>query len=104
MTTTSPNKRLEELTQKLRQMRLPIMAAQLRAIYTEESVDSRTPLDLLEQLVTEEFYTRKQNAIDRNRKKAKLSNTTAHLGDIHHSPERKINAQVLEQLGMCQIF
>lgn len=102
MTTTSPNKRLEELTQKLRQMRLPIIAAQLRAIYTEKSVDSITPLDLLEQMVTEEFYTRKQNAIDRNRKKAKLSNTTAHLRDIHHSPERKINAQVLEQLATNQ--
>lgn len=100
MTAASSNKRIEILTQQLREMRLPIMAARLRAIYTDEpgSIHSLTPLDLLEQMITEEFYTRKQNTIDRNRKRAKLSNPTAYLNDIHYSPERKINRQVLEQL------
>jgi len=99
MTTISPEERVNTLINQLREMRLPVMATQLRTIYMENSIDSLSLLEVLEQTISEEFYTRKQNTINKNRKAAKLSNSTAHLSDIHYSPERKINVKVIEQLA-----
>lgn len=50
-------------------------------------------------MVNEEYQTRKENSVNRHRKQAKLSQNNATLTEIDYKPDRKINAQVIQQLS-----
>lgn len=102
MTTKTSNERLDQLITQLREMRLPVMADQLRMIYLDEEAAQLQTLDLLEMIVTEEFQNRKQNTIRRHLKQARLSDPTAHLNELDYAPDRQLNAQVIEQLATNQ--
>lgn len=92
---------IDELISNLRQMRLPIMADQLRDLYASEKASSLSALDVLEIMITEEFQSRRHNSINRHLKQAKLSQPTAHMNEIDFSPGRQINPAVISQLRTC---
>lgn len=102
MTSKTSKEQLTSLITQLRDMRLPVMAEQLRLLYLDEQAAQLQTLDLLEIIITEEFQTRKQNTIRRHIKQANLSDPTAHLNNLDYTPDRQLNAQVIEQLSTNQ--
>lgn len=91
------SKRLEEITARLREMRLPVMANQIITLY--EASELTDVMDVLDVITREELISRKNNTADRYRKSAHLSQAYAELADIDYSPDRKINERVIEQLA-----
>lgn len=101
---TNSQDKINELTRYLRKMRLPVMAEQLIDIYAHPQADSVTPLDMIERMITEEYLTRRQNAIQRHLKQARLSIPEAHVNHIDFTPKRKLNPMVFDQLKTCQFI
>lgn len=93
------NKRIEEIIIRLREMRMPIMAEVLMASIENEEFISEEMIDLLEKMTQEELMSRKNNTIQRLKKKAKLSQMNARIEEIDFSPQRGIKKEVLEQLS-----
>lgn len=102
MTNKTSEEQLNLLITQLRDMRLPVMAEQLRLIYLDEQSARLQTLELLEIIVTEEFQARKQNTIRRHLKQANLSDPTAHLNELDYAPDRQLNAQIIEKLSTNQ--
>lgn len=102
MTSKTSNELLDQLINQLREMRLPVMADQLRSIYLDEKTTQLCTLELLEIIITEEFQARKHNAIKRHRKQANLSDPSARLSELDYAPERHLNPKVIEQLSTNQ--
>ena len=86
------NINIENIIKRFREMRLPIMAEELLNL-----VETGT-IEVLERLSSEEYISRKNNTINRLKKRAKLSQAGARLEEIDYSPERQINRSVIEQL------
>lgn len=101
---TNSIEKINELTHYLRKMRLPVMADQLIELYSDPKSDQRTALDILEEIITEEYQTRRFNTIQRNLKLAKLSQPQANVQGIDYSPRRKIHKETIEQLATCQFI
>lgn len=102
MTNKTSNEKLDQLIAQLRDMRLPVMAEQLRKVYLDDQASRLQTLDLLDLIITEEFQTRKQNTMRRHLKQAKLSDPSAHLSELDYAPDRQLNHQVIEQLSTNQ--
>lgn len=96
--------RINELTQYLRQMRLPIMADRLIDLYSDPVSDKRSTLDIIEEMVMDEYQSRRHNTIQRHLKQAKLSQPKAHVQAIDYSPSRKLNKDTIDQLMTCQFI
>ena len=101
---TNSTERINKLTQYLRQMRLPIMADRLIDLYGDPLSSERSTLDILEEIVMDEFQSRRHNTIQRRLKQAKLSQPQAHIQDIDYSPRRKLNKDTIDQLKTCQFI
>lgn len=89
--------KLEEITARLREMRLPVMASQIVTMY--EASELTDVVNVLDVITREELISRKNNTAERYRKSARLSQCYAELSEIDYSPERKINERVIEQLS-----
>lgn len=89
--------KLEEITTRLREMRLPVMANQIVTMY--EASELTDIVNVLDVITREEYLSRKNNTADRYRKAAHLSQTYAELSGIDYTPERKINERVIDQLS-----
>lgn len=96
--------RLDELITYLRHMRLPIMADQLLTLSQDPNIESKTTLDILEEMITEEYQSRRLNTIARNLKSAQLSQPNANLDNMNYAPERRINRLLIDQLKTCQFI
>lgn len=92
------NKVYKQIISRLREMRLPVMADQLVTLIESNEIFSMSSEDILNQLTEEEFYSRKNNTIDRLKKKANLSQRQASVIDIDYQPTRKINRSLITQL------
>lgn len=101
---TDSIKRIKELSGYLSYMRLPIMAEKLIDLCEDPKSNERTTLDILEEMIIEEYTTRRQNTIKRNLNDAKLSQPNAHIEEIDYSPSRKLNKDVINQLKTCQFI
>ena len=101
---TNSTERINELTQYLRQMRLPIMADRLIDLYSDPLSNKRSTLDILEEIVIDEYQSRRHNTIQRHLKQAKLSQPQAHVQEIDYSPSRKLNKDTIDQLMTCQFI
>lgn len=101
---TNSTKKINELTQYLRQMRLPVMADRLIDLYSDPLSGERGSLDILEEIVLDEYQSRRHNTIQRHLKQAKLSQPKAHIQDIDYSPSRKLNKETIDQLKTCQFI
>lgn len=101
---TNSIERINELTQYLRKMRLPVMADRLVDLYGDPLSGKRSTLDILEEIVVDEYQTRGHNTIQRNLKQAKLSQPQAHVQKIDYSPSRRLNKDTIDQLMTCQFI
>lgn len=101
---TNSIERINDLTKYLRKMRLPIMADRLVDLYGDPNSDKRSTLDIIEEIVIDEYQTRRHNTIQRNLKQAKLSQPQAHIQEIDYSPSRRINKDLIDQLMTCQFI
>lgn len=101
---THSTERIKNLTTYLRQMRLPLMADRLVDLYSDPLNAQRSTLDTLEELVSEEYLSRRHNTIQHHLKLAKLSQPQAHLQEIDYSPSRRINKEIIQQLSTCQFI
>ena len=89
---------VEDIIKKFRDMRLPVMADGLVSLIETGQLATLDTLEILEQLTSEEYTSRKNNTINRLKKRAKLSQKNAQLEEIEYRPERQINRSVIEQL------
>ena len=92
-------KKFEDILLRLREMRLPEMANQLLMMKQSGEINSITVEEVLDRLTSEELLSRKNNTIERYRKKAHLSQPSAELSLIDYSPERRINEALMKQLS-----
>ena len=96
--------RINELTQYLRKMRLPVMADRLIDLYGDPISEQRSTLDILEEIILDEYQSRRHNTILRNLKQAKLSQPQAHVLEIDYSPSRRLNKATIDQLMTAQFI
>jgi DNA replication protein DnaC len=90
--------KIEIILKNLRAMRLTVMANQLVMMIENSVIHEMTTEEILIQISQEELLSRKNNTINRLKKKAKLNQINARVEDIDYRPERKINKSVIEQL------
>lgn len=93
------NERLSNLTRLLREMKMSVMAEHLSDIYTNQSNQNLSTLDILEKIITEESDTRSRNKKERYRKAANLSVINARLENLIYSSKRKLKPETIEQLS-----
>ena len=62
-------------------MKLPVMADRLIDLYGDPISEQRSTLDILEEIILDEYQSRRHNTILRNLKQAKLSQPQAHVQD-----------------------
>lgn len=79
-------------------MKLPVMSEQLLSIMESDQRLSLSTDEILERIITEEYYSRKNNKIRRLKKNASFSQPAALLNDLDYSPNRKLNSAVISQL------
>ncbi len=101
---TDSIKKIKELATCLRHMRFPVMADHLVQLYGDTTSTKRSTLEILEEIIFDEYTTRRQNTIKRQLKQAKLSNPSAHINQIDYSPQRQLNGNIIEQLKTCQFI
>lgn len=73
-------------------------------MYGGPTSTKRSTLEILEEIIFDEYTTRRQNTIKRQLKQAKLSNPSAHINQIDYSPQRQLNGNAIEQLKTCQFI
>ena len=88
----------EKTLRSFREMRLPIMAEQIHIMIENNELTNLTIEDVLIRISDEELNSRRNNTINRLKKKSKLSQKHARLEEIDYRPERHINRSVIEQL------
>lgn len=96
---TLDEKRLKEITFRLRQMRLPEMANTIITMNINGELNTLSNEDLLERISAAEYSSRKNNTVQRYLKAAHLSQKEANLANIDYKPERKLNEAVIKQLS-----
>lgn len=90
--------KVEDIIKRFRDMRLPVMADGLVSLIETGQLKTLDTLEILEQLTSEEYISRKNNTINRLKKKAHLPQKNAQLEEIDYRPERQINRSVVKQL------
>lgn len=93
------NDKLKEIIFRMREMRLPAMAEQMILLMESNELSTITSIELIDRLTESELISRKNNTIQKLKKKAKLSQPGANIREIDYSSERKLNKKVLEQLS-----
>lgn len=79
-------------------MRLPIMVEQVIMMVENNELYTLPVEDILDRLTANEIMTRKNNSIEKLKKKAGLTQITANMNDLDYSPERKLNQSIISQL------
>ena len=92
------NERLTRIIQRFREMRLPMMAEQLISLIESNELPTLSPIDLIDIISEAELMSRKNNTVERFRKKARFSQTNARLLELHYKPERNLNKSLIQQL------
>ena len=89
----------QEIYEKLRDMRLPIMAEE----YKKQSENPDAPTlsfdERFEVMVINEYDSRINHTIERYIKSAKFYDSTANIQDINYKPDREINRGMIEELS-----
>lgn len=93
------NNDYQEILQRFREMRLPIMAEQLLLAIENGDIETISSHELLDRMTANEWMTRKNNTVRRLKKKAKLSQPMACIEEIDHSASRKLNEKTLAQIS-----
>ncbi len=85
--------------EKLREMRLPVMAEEYKD--QSENVDAlkKTFEERLELMVIKEYDSRINHTVERYIKDARFYDSTANLQDINYKSERQINKELIDELS-----
>ena len=90
---------IESVVMKLKDLKLPAMAEELNMIYEGDEYSKLSALDIVERMTDSEMSSRKNHAIDRRIRKAKLTDSMARIDLIDYKPERRINKVLIDQLS-----
>ena len=89
----------QEVYEKLREMRLPVMAEEYKN--QNESVDTQNMTfdERFESMVFKEYDSRINHTVERYIKTARFYDSTANLQDVNYKPDREINREMVEELS-----
>lgn len=89
----------QEVYEKLREMRLPVMAEEYKN--QNESVDTQSMTfdERFESMVFKEYDSRINHTVERYIKIARFYDSTANLRDVNYKPDREINREMIEELS-----
>ena len=89
----------QEVYEKLREMRLPVMAEEYKN--QNESVDTQSMTfdERFESMVFKEYDSRINHTVERYIKTARFYDSTANLQDVNYKPDREINREMVEELS-----
>jgi DNA replication protein DnaC len=93
---------LTAVIEKLERMNLDAMAEQLKEMDKSGELTSKSPLEVLDQLISFQSVENQNNTTERYKKKAKLYSPLADLQDLLYIPSRHINAALVDQLATNQ--
>ena len=88
----------EQTIEKLKKMRLPIMAEEYQNQKDDPGYQNMTFEERLTLMVDREYDARINHTIERNIKNANFYDSNACLEDINYKPERKINKDLINEL------
>ncbi len=89
----------QEVYEKLRDMRLPIMAEEYKKQSETPDTQAMSFDDRFEIMVTNEYDSRINHTIERYIKSAKFYDSSANIQDINYKPDREINRGMIEELS-----
>lgn len=89
----------QELYEKLREMRLPIMAEEYKDQSENPSIQNMTFEERFESMVIKEYDSRINHTVERYIKNARFYDSNANLQDINYKPDREINRGLIEELS-----
>lgn len=89
----------QEIYEKLREMRLPIMAEEYKKQTETSNTQSMSFNERFETMVTNEYDSRINHTIERYIKCAKLYDSSANIQDINYKPDREIDRGMIEELS-----
>lgn len=95
---TMENEHLTRIIQRFREMRLPMMAEQLISLVETNDFPTLSSIELLDRISEAELLSRKNNTVERFRRKAGFSQSNARLLELRYSPERNLNKSLIQQL------
>lgn len=96
---TERSRKVEEVATRFQNMRLPVMAAQLRQMEIDGKLATLNSLEVLDQLTAEQRVTTSANSIRTRKSKAKLYWPNADLADVDYRRDRHINAALIDTLS-----
>ena len=89
----------QELYEKLREMRLPIMAEEYKDQSENPNTQNMTFEERFESMVIKEYDSRINHTVERYIKNARFYDSNANLQDINYKPDREINRGLIEELS-----
>lgn len=89
----------QEVYEKLRDMRLPIMAEEYKKQSETPDTQAMSFDDRFEIMVTNEYDSRINHTIERYIKSAKFYDSNANIQDINYKPDREIDRGMIEELS-----
>ena len=93
---------MKEVISKMKEMRLPIMAAELEVLLQSKDYSKLSANEVVQKIVEAEYQAEKIHTINRYIKQAKFTDSTARLENIDYAPDRKINDSLIKQLSSNQ--
>lgn len=92
---------VDALCEKLRSMRLPSMAAELKRLYSDPNFDLRSAPDLIAGLVNAEWDARRAKKTNKFFKRAGLRYPDADFDDMLYDPSRLLDVETILSLADC---
>ena len=89
----------QEVYEKLREMRLPIMAEEYKNQSENTDTQNMTFEERLEAMVIKEYDSQINHTVKRYIKNANFYDSNANLQDINYKPDREINRGLIEELS-----
>lgn len=89
----------QELYEKLREMRLPIMAEEYKDQSENTDTQNMTFEERLEAMVIKEYDSQINHTVKRYIKNANFYDSNANLQNINYKPDREINRGLIEELS-----
>lgn len=93
----------QEIYEKLREMRLPIMAEEYKDQSENTDTQNMTFEERLEAMVIKEYDSQINHTVKRYIKNANFYDSNANLQNINYKPDREINRGLIEELSTNNI-
>lgn len=90
---------IDSIIKMMQEMRLPQMASSLEQIINDPDYSNRKIIDVINEITSAEYLSRKENTMNRRIKQAKFSEPSARLENLNPTPDRNINMNQIQQLS-----